>query len=271
MSAASDRLRDKLRIYNPYGVVEYAAKLGVGPNIWINYRSATRGRGYHSAAWQVIRTGDKTDPNGPWYNNGHKTFNVYARKYRTPQLEAAKAWAAQQYGIAEWATIPGLPGAWFPKTVADLVKAHVLNAPSYAEMQVTTQHPVSSSGLDPQRVSEIFLDCLFRDGEDPSTCTTAEGIMSTVGFHPGRLHAHTPEIESLLGELPDEFMESKGGGWSFLNACMDKRGHLWTGMHQTMDQLFMLGIAAGKAAYALPREMWSALPGEMPYLIVKGQ
>jgi len=122
--------------------------------------------------------------------------------------------------------------------------------------------------LNPERVNEIFLDCLFRNGEDTSNHVKAEGITSTVGFHSGRLDSHKAEIEALLNELPDEFKKSGGGGWSFLNACNDKHGNQWTGFHQRMEQLFQLGIAIGKVESQLPREMWSALPGGMPYYVI---
>ena len=54
-----------------------------------------------------------------------------------------------------------------------------------------------------------------------------------------------------------------------MNACMDKSGRQWTGMHLTMEYLFLLGIAIGEVEYLLPREMWEAFPGGMPYLVVK--
>lgn len=123
--------------------------------------------------------------------------------------------------------------------------------------------------LDPQRVNELFTECLFKDGEDTSTAVIGQGIMMTVGFHPGRLAEHKVEIRSLLEELPAEFQEKTGGGMSFLNACLDKNGEQWTGMHQTMDQLFILGLATGDVVCLLPREVWSALPGRMPYYMVK--
>ena len=123
--------------------------------------------------------------------------------------------------------------------------------------------------LDPQKVEAIFIDCLFRDGEDTSTHVKIEGISMTVGFNPERLEAHRDEVASLLAELPDVFREGSGGGMSFLNACEDRHGNLWTGLHQRMDQLFMLGIALGMAYYLLPRELWQAFPGGVPYVTVK--
>lgn len=122
--------------------------------------------------------------------------------------------------------------------------------------------------LDPERVNAIFTDCLFRDGEDTSNHVKAEGIVRNVEFHPERLQSHKAEIEAMLDELPDEFKKSGGGGWSFLNACNDKHGNQWTGLHQRMEQLFQLGIGISKVQYQMPREMWSVLPGSMPYLVV---
>lgn len=122
--------------------------------------------------------------------------------------------------------------------------------------------------LDPERVNAVFMDCLFKDGEDTSKYVKAEGIQHTVGFNPERLQSHKAEIEAMLDELPDEFKKSGGGGWSFLNACNDKRGNQWTGLHQRMEQLFQLGIGISKVQYQMPREMWSILPGGMPYLVV---
>lgn len=125
-----------------------------------------------------------------------------------------------------------------------------------------------SAVLTAERVNEIFLDCLFRDGENTSNHVMAEGIVTNVGFHPDRLNSHKDEVVAMLDELPDEFKKSGGGGWSFLNACDDKHGNQWTGLHQTMEQLFLLGIALGKVKCQLPREMWSVLPGGMPYYVI---
>ena len=122
--------------------------------------------------------------------------------------------------------------------------------------------------LTSEKVEQIFLDCLFREGEDTSNHIAAEGIVSTVGFNPARLESHRAEIEALLDELPDEFKQSSGGGMSFLNACNDKHGDQWTGLHQRMEQLFQLGMAIKKVRSLMPRSMWSALPGGMPYYVI---
>ncbi len=125
-----------------------------------------------------------------------------------------------------------------------------------------------SKGLTAERVSAVFADCFFKDGEDRSTYVPAIGIQTNVGFHPGRLEDYKVEIVEMLGELPDTFKEGTGDGWSFLQACNDKHGHQWTGLHRTMEQLFLLGMAIGKVSPVLPREMWSTFAGGMPYYVI---
>lgn len=123
--------------------------------------------------------------------------------------------------------------------------------------------------LIPEHVQAVFMACLFKDGEDTSDHIVADGIVQTVGFHPGRIEEHRQEIHNMLAELPDEFRASNGGGSSFLNACMNKHGNQWTGVHQTQEQLVQLGIAIGEVEYCLPRDMWKILPGGMPYIAVR--
>lgn len=122
--------------------------------------------------------------------------------------------------------------------------------------------------LNAARVTEVFVDCLFKDEEDKTNYVEAQGVMVHVGFHPGRLEEHKEEILAMLGELPDQFKASGGGGWTFLNACNDKHGNQWTGLHKVMDELFTLGIAIGKVKPNLEREAWKMLPGGMPYYVV---
>lgn len=113
--------------------------------------------------------------------------------------------------------------------------------------------------IDPIEVEALFSASL-KDGS-----SKVEGIMAIAALD---VSGREQRIGELLAELPDEFQASKGGGWSFLNACMTKDGVQWTGMHSTMDKLFMLGIAAGRARWLLPRDMWGVLPGGMPYVSV---
>jgi len=105
--------------------------------------------------------------------------------------------------------------------------------------------------LTAKRVNDIFMDCLFTDEETkegpPKDYVKGEGIMNMFGFHPGRLESHREEIIELLKELPEQFRKDAGGGWSFLNACDDRHGNQWTGLHRDMELLFALGSAIEKA------------------------
>lgn len=124
--------------------------------------------------------------------------------------------------------------------------------------------------LDPTNVETIFMDCMADNIDGPNTVVT-EGIMAKMAFDRDKLAMHRTEIGDMLSQLPTEFKtkdQGGGDGWSFLNACMDSDGNQWTGMHSTMDQLFVLGIATDQAEWCMPKEMWDLLPGGMPYVVV---
>ena len=122
--------------------------------------------------------------------------------------------------------------------------------------------------LTAQNVEMVFLDCLFKAGEPTENYLKIEGIVNKFGFHPGRIDKHKNEIYEMLKQLPDEFQKKSGSGMSFLNACNDKDGNQWTGLHSIMEQLMTIGIAVNKVKYCLPREMWNSLPGAVPYFTV---
>lgn len=125
-------------------------------------------------------------------------------------------------------------------------------------------------------VEQAFLDCLYKQeeleglppGEPPVGVVAVEGIVRRYGFHPERLEAKRLAVLTWLKALPTEFHKTGGGGWSFLNACNQSDGRQWTGSHRHMEQLFCLALGLGLAECQMPREMWSALPGGMPYYIV---
>jgi hypothetical protein len=143
--------------------------------------------------------------------------------------------------------------------------------------------------LNGERLEHIVKDCLYREDEldtvsdrptiddVPEGAIVAEGILNTFAFHPERLHSYQEEIWQMLNELPEAFWipddehPNGGGGWSFLNACMDRHDEQWTSFHRTMDQLFSLGQALGFVTSALPRDLWSSLPGGMPYYSIHGR
>ena len=121
--------------------------------------------------------------------------------------------------------------------------------------------------LTATRVDEILMDCLSKEDELNEDLVIVEGVVNNFSFHSERLQEHKDEIIALLSQLPTQFQQSEGGGWSFLNACMTKDGTQW-GEHRNMEQLFVLGLGIGKVRWQMPKEMWSILPGGMPYVVV---
>jgi hypothetical protein len=133
--------------------------------------------------------------------------------------------------------------------------------------------------LLPDNVEKTFRDCLFKDGEiengspkEPGKLVKCEVIMNNYGLNKDRVELHRQEIIEMLSQLPDQFQEKGGGGWSFLNMCNRKDGEQWTGLHSVMEELVALGMAIERVKFQMPREMWGVLPGGMPYLVVlKGE
>jgi hypothetical protein len=122
--------------------------------------------------------------------------------------------------------------------------------------------------LNSKNVHETLLECLFDEGEPTDGYKVGEGITKKVGFHPLRLEANRSKVEELLAQLPDDFKAEGGGGSSFLNACLTKDGQQW-GEHSNIEELLLLGTALGSVSYPMPRELWGALPGGMPYFAIK--
>jgi hypothetical protein len=116
------------------------------------------------------------------------------------------------------------------------------------------------------------MECLFEDDEDKTNAVIVEGIMSKYGLHPQRLQNAESNIAKMLDQLPRQFKSSQsggGGGWSFVNACDRDDGTQWTSMQRIMEMLFVLGMGVDKVVCPLPREMWPALPGGVPYYTIK--
>ncbi len=119
--------------------------------------------------------------------------------------------------------------------------------------------------LTAENVEKVFGEC-FSESEDKAV--KCEVVVHSFSFCKEKLQENKKNIVDMLSCLPKEFMQNAGGGYSFLAACNDKDGNQWTGLHLTMEKLFALGIGIEKVKCLLPREIWSALPGGMPYFVV---
>jgi hypothetical protein len=130
--SVKDDLWDHLHIVNGWDVARQAGEAGL-PDIHVGYTPAFTGRGYRSARWQVVRPGYKTDPEGHWEDDGHKTFSVLSRDVKESQRLAAIDWASYRYGIEEWGRIAGIPGDWFPVEVVTWIKTRLKKAKKAAK------------------------------------------------------------------------------------------------------------------------------------------
>lgn len=122
--------------------------------------------------------------------------------------------------------------------------------------------------LTETNVIETFKQCVLRDEELGQPYLEAEGVQGKVLLSRERLEASKDDIASMLEQLPDQFKAKKGGGWSFLNMCETANGDLWTGFHQVVNQLMILGVGTGKLTLLLPPRLWHILPGELPYIVI---
>lgn len=118
-----------------------------------------------------------------------------------------------------------------------------------------------------KNLREIYSFCdLGKDEYFPMAI--GHGVKYISVFNSERLKESESSISEMLDCLPDDFKKSGGGGWSFLNMCNDKNGIQWSDSHREMDMLVMIGNAAGKLSFLLPKEMWPAFPGKMPYILI---
>ena len=124
--------------------------------------------------------------------------------------------------------------------------------------------------LTAENVNKVLMECLYDTGEDTTGHVVGEGVRAKIGFKPDKLETNKQNIIDMLNDLSDDFKKGKGGGGSFLNACLTKTGTQW-GEHSDIDTLLCLGTAIGKVGYPFGREMWNVLPGCMPYFTIKQQ
>lgn len=126
--------------------------------------------------------------------------------------------------------------------------------------------------LSSSNVEAIFKACLTTNTDrhsDFQQDIVVDGVCNKFAFDKAKIDENKQAIADMLYQLPEEFMEGIGDGYSFLHGCYDRNKNMWTGDHFMMEKLFALGMACGKVECLLPRELWPALPGGMPYYVVK--
>jgi hypothetical protein len=122
-----------------------------------------------------------------------------------------------------------------------------------------------SAQIDPNRVEAILVEALT----DPPAGDVIRGILHSYSLDVAKVASHRGEIVAMLEQWPEEFFDNGGGGWTFLNLCETRDGVLWTGLHLRCEQLCVLADVLGLLSYPLPRDMWSMMPGGLPYVAFK--
>lgn len=117
--------------------------------------------------------------------------------------------------------------------------------------------------INSTEVEELFIAASW------NADTPALHIATDVMLNKQIVEDNREKIVEWINELHPNFLNTGGGGWSSLNLCMDKNEEQWTGLQMVTFQLFALASVIGLADFLLPRDMWSVLPGGMPYVVFR--
>lgn len=132
-------------------------------------------------------------------------------------------------------------------------------------MHVKSGFGVKPNPYNMSKLTQVcFWDCLLHEGEESDEIVIVEGITKTFKFNAERLEEKFDIILSILEELSDDFKS----GYSFLAFHLTKYGKPWTEYKSTCEQLLVLAIGLGLAGFCSPREVWSELPGNAPYIVI---
>lgn len=114
------------------------------------------------------------------------------------------------------------------------------------------------------RVNEIFYWCVAAKNSRANTISV-ESWSQNVKLLKSRLVGYEFDIRQMLKYLPDSFQT---GGYSLKHADKDRFNRFWTESYETIEKLFIMGIALGFAKHVFPKPQWKDLPDKMPYYLV---
>lgn len=116
-----------LHLFNGHDITRMA-----GDTFYISYIGPDRGRGGDGACFAVIGLKFKTDPDGPWYNYGNKTFNLFGSS-KEQALFAAQVWCCLRGYVLDYTEWERGPlDDWHPKgSIKRAVKAAQERAKKY--------------------------------------------------------------------------------------------------------------------------------------------
>lgn len=121
--------------------------------------------------------------------------------------------------------------------------------------------------LTPANVNQIFKTCLFKEGETITSDNMLKvaGITADFGFNLERVTANRETIIGFLNCLSPEFQK----GRSFLDMCLTVDEVLWTGNHNSCQELMCLGMAIGMVQYCTSdRALWQYMVGGVPMIYI---
>jgi len=122
--------------------------------------------------------------------------------------------------------------------------------------------------LSTNNVISIFDNCLSNKYTKKENILNVKSVNFNIKFDLEKILKNTNDINSMINELPNNFKENIGGGWSFLNIIINNKGEIWTSEHIIADKLVSLGLATNKLSFLLEKDVWKILPGGMPYIII---
>lgn len=125
--------------------------------------------------------------------------------------------------------------------------------------------------LTSDAVRRLFSGALFKKEELATEglkedalkdAVIVEGVVSTFGFHRGRLQAESIDIRRMVSQLP-KTLET---GETFLRLCVDIRDELW-GQQAEVEMLMAMAEGLGLVRKPWGRDKWHLLPGGVPVFI----
>ncbi len=153
-----------------------------------------------------------------------------------------------------------------PEIYKNLTIGHAVGNTSIpqAEIERAVSAVFTANQLTEERVKEIFEYCLAAKDSRAKTIYV-ESWSQTVKLLVPRLTEYEFDIRQMLKNLPDSF---QSGGYSLKFAGKDRFGRVWTKSNETIEKLFLMGIALDFAKHVFPKLQWKDLPSGMPYYLV---
>ena len=120
--------------------------------------------------------------------------------------------------------------------------------------------------LNIDNVTNLYTKCLLSNLDfdiDGLTCnfSVGEGVATRCAFSTERLNANRENIACMIDQLQD--IETAP---SFLSLYYNQEGKKWTDEAMVVEMLVQMGTAASMLSFLYPPEIWSLLPGGVPYV-----